>query len=61
MCACNLLIYFLELQKVAADMFCMEAALFVPTGTMSNLIAGKLYNVWFKNEAYGIFLFFSGR
>ncbi|KAK2866479.1 hypothetical protein Q7C36_002535 [Tachysurus vachellii] len=28
-----------ELQKVAADMFSMEAALFVPTGTMSNLIA----------------------
>ncbi|XP_029954823.1 threonine aldolase 1 [Salarias fasciatus] len=28
-----------ELQKVAADMFGMEAALFVPTGTMSNLIA----------------------
>ncbi|CAN9509018.1 unnamed protein product [Ophioblennius macclurei] len=28
-----------ELQKVAADMFGMEAALFVPSGTMSNLIA----------------------
>ncbi|KAG7227717.1 hypothetical protein INR49_029479 [Caranx melampygus] len=28
-----------ELQKIAADMFEMEAALFVPTGTMSNLIA----------------------
>ncbi|KAM9462585.1 threonine aldolase 1 [Clarias gariepinus] len=28
-----------ELQKVAADMFGMESALFVPTGTMSNLIA----------------------
>ncbi|MCI4384372.1 hypothetical protein PGIGA_G00037950 [Pangasianodon gigas] len=28
-----------ELQTVAADMFGMEAALFVPTGTMSNLIA----------------------
>ncbi|KAF4085013.1 hypothetical protein AMELA_G00112560 [Ameiurus melas] len=28
-----------ELQKVVADMFGMEAALFVPTGTMSNLIA----------------------
>nr|XP_061807363.1 uncharacterized protein LOC133598659 [Nerophis lumbriciformis] len=28
-----------ELQKIAADMFGMEAALFVPTGTMSNLIA----------------------
>ncbi|KAM3859821.1 threonine aldolase 1 [Diretmus argenteus] len=28
-----------ELQKMAADMFGMEAALFVPTGTMSNLIA----------------------
>ncbi|XP_010747733.3 threonine aldolase 1 [Larimichthys crocea] len=28
-----------ELQKIAADMFQMEAALFVPTGTMSNLIA----------------------
>ncbi|XP_051531029.1 uncharacterized protein LOC127427450 [Myxocyprinus asiaticus] len=28
-----------ELQKIAADMFAMEAALFVPTGTMSNLIA----------------------
>ncbi|XP_059180625.1 threonine aldolase 1 [Centropristis striata] len=27
------------LQKIAADMFRMEAALFVPTGTMSNLIA----------------------
>ncbi|XP_016122781.1 probable low-specificity L-threonine aldolase 2 [Sinocyclocheilus grahami] len=28
-----------ELQKIAADMFGMEAALYVPTGTMSNLIA----------------------
>ncbi|KAM4525392.1 threonine aldolase 1 [Odontesthes bonariensis] len=28
-----------ELQKLAADMFGMEAALFIPTGTMSNLIA----------------------
>ncbi|XP_061913165.1 threonine aldolase 1 [Entelurus aequoreus] len=28
-----------ELQKIAADMFGMEAALFIPTGTMSNLIA----------------------
>ncbi|XP_071763958.2 threonine aldolase 1 [Centroberyx gerrardi] len=28
-----------ELQKMAADMFGMEAALFVPSGTMSNLIA----------------------
>ncbi|KAI2658332.1 putative low-specificity L-threonine aldolase 2 [Labeo rohita] len=28
-----------ELQKFAADMFGMEAALYVPTGTMSNLIA----------------------
>uniref|UniRef100_A0A3Q0QW17 Threonine aldolase 1 n=1 Tax=Amphilophus citrinellus TaxID=61819 RepID=A0A3Q0QW17_AMPCI len=28
-----------ELQEVAADMFGMEAALFVPSGTMSNLIA----------------------
>nr|XP_055033175.1 threonine aldolase 1 isoform X3 [Misgurnus anguillicaudatus] len=28
-----------ELQKEAADMFGMEAALFVPTGTMSNLIS----------------------
>ncbi|XP_062859794.1 uncharacterized protein LOC134321879 [Trichomycterus rosablanca] len=28
-----------ELQEIAADMFGMEAALFVPTGTMSNLIA----------------------
>ncbi|XP_066522217.1 uncharacterized protein [Hoplias malabaricus] len=28
-----------ELQKLAADIFGMEAALFVPTGTMSNLIA----------------------
>ncbi|KAF3704241.1 putative protein R102.4 [Channa argus] len=28
-----------ELQKIAADMFGMEGALFVPTGTMSNLIA----------------------
>ncbi|XP_041670796.1 threonine aldolase 1 [Cheilinus undulatus] len=28
-----------ELQEAAADMFGMEAALFVPTGTMSNLIA----------------------
>lgn len=30
-----------ELQKIAADMFGMEAALFVPSGTMSNLIAGQ--------------------
>ncbi|XP_069016380.1 threonine aldolase 1 [Embiotoca jacksoni] len=28
-----------ELQKMAADLFGMEAALFVPSGTMSNLIA----------------------
>ncbi|XP_029383981.1 threonine aldolase 1 [Echeneis naucrates] len=28
-----------DFQKIAADMFGMEAALFVPTGTMSNLIA----------------------
>ncbi|CAB1412913.1 unnamed protein product [Pleuronectes platessa] len=28
-----------ELQRISADMFGMEAALFVPTGTMSNLIA----------------------
>nr|XP_057924323.1 threonine aldolase 1 [Doryrhamphus excisus] len=28
-----------ELQKIAGDMFGMEAALFVPSGTMSNLIA----------------------
>ncbi|XP_078019493.1 uncharacterized protein LOC117246924 isoform X1 [Epinephelus lanceolatus] len=28
-----------ELQEIAADMFGMEAALFVPTGTMCNLIA----------------------
>ncbi|KAF0025630.1 hypothetical protein F2P81_022511 [Scophthalmus maximus] len=28
-----------ELQEMAADMFGMEAALFVPTGTMGNLIA----------------------
>ncbi|XP_026207363.1 threonine aldolase 1 [Anabas testudineus] len=28
-----------DLQKIAADMFGMEAALFVPSGTMSNLIA----------------------
>ncbi|KAM6896975.1 threonine aldolase 1 [Xenentodon cancila] len=28
-----------ELQKIAADLFGMEAALFVPSGTMSNLIA----------------------
>ncbi|KAL7869304.1 hypothetical protein AOLI_G00132920 [Acnodon oligacanthus] len=28
-----------ELQKMAADIFGMEAALFIPTGTMSNLIA----------------------
>ncbi|KAF3853796.1 hypothetical protein F7725_014484 [Dissostichus mawsoni] len=28
-----------ELQEIAAEMFQMEAALFVPTGTMSNLIA----------------------
>lgn len=31
-----------ELQQIAADMFQMEAALFVPSGTMSNLIAGEL-------------------
>lgn len=34
--------FFLELQKIAADMFGMEAALFVPTGTMGNLIAGEI-------------------
>jgi len=32
----------IELQKIAADMFGMEAALYVPTGTMSNLIAGEI-------------------
>jgi len=31
-----------ELQQIAADMFRMEAALFVPSGTMGNLIAGEL-------------------
>lgn len=31
-----------ELQRQAADMFGMEAALFVPSGTMSNLIAGNV-------------------
>lgn len=31
-----------ELQEIAADMFQMEAALFVPSGSMSNLIAGEL-------------------
>lgn len=35
-----------ELQRIAADMFGMEAALFVPTGTMSNLIAGELSYDW---------------
>lgn len=30
-----------ELQQIAADMFQMEAALFVPSGSMSNLIAGE--------------------
>lgn len=29
-----------ELQKEAADMFGMEAAIFVPTVTMGNLISG---------------------
>lgn len=33
---------FAELEELAADMFQMEAALFVPTGTMANLIAGEL-------------------
>ncbi|XP_034427190.1 probable low-specificity L-threonine aldolase 2 [Hippoglossus hippoglossus] len=28
-----------ELQKIAADMFGMEGALFIPTGTMANLVA----------------------
>ncbi|XP_073670497.1 uncharacterized protein [Paramisgurnus dabryanus] len=32
-----------ELQKEAADMFGMEAALFVPTGTMGNLIAAMVH------------------
>ncbi|XP_019745088.1 probable low-specificity L-threonine aldolase 2 isoform X1 [Hippocampus comes] len=32
-----------ELQKIAADMFGMEAALFVPSGTMSNLIAAMVH------------------
>lgn len=48
MCAYTLfcfVFFFPELQKVVADLFGMEAALFVPTGTMSNLIAGKIYNV----------------
>ncbi len=31
-----------DLQKRAADMFGMEATLFVPTATMSNLIAGEI-------------------
>uniref|UniRef100_A0A3P9H280 Threonine aldolase 1 n=1 Tax=Oryzias latipes TaxID=8090 RepID=A0A3P9H280_ORYLA len=30
-----------DLQQIAADLFGMEAAIFVPSGTMSNLIAGK--------------------
>lgn len=30
-----------ELQKIAAEMFGMETTLYVPSGTMSNLIAGE--------------------
>nr|XP_043870245.1 probable low-specificity L-threonine aldolase 2 [Solea senegalensis] len=32
-----------ELQQIAADMFGMEAALFLPTGTMGNLIAAMVH------------------
>lgn len=43
-----------DLQKIAADMFQMEAALFVPSGTMSNLIAGELCSYW---QSLGTFFF----
>lgn len=44
--SCSIRLIFAELQKIAADMFQMEAALFVPSGTMSNLIAGELCIHW---------------
>lgn len=50
-----------ELQQIAADMFQMEAALFVPSGSMSNLIAGELalcLSVKNKNNNNFIVIFF---
>ncbi|KAM7381371.1 hypothetical protein PAMA_012286 [Pampus argenteus] len=38
-----------ELQKIAAGMFGMEAALFVPSGTMSNLIA-VMVHCWERGD-----------
>ena len=35
-----ILVYVAELQSTMAALFGMEAALFVPSGTMGNLIAG---------------------
>ena len=40
--SCSNCLIFAELQEFAADMFQMEAALFVPSLTMANLIAGEL-------------------
>ncbi|KAI5623341.1 threonine aldolase 1 isoform X2 [Silurus asotus] len=42
-----------ELQEVAANMFGMEAALFVPTGTMSNLIAEFIQGAVRARKALG--------
>ncbi len=33
--------FFIELQDTVAKMFKKEAALFVPSGTMGNLVSGK--------------------
>ncbi len=37
-----MIFFSVDLQKRAADMFGMEATLYVPTATMSNLIAGEI-------------------
>lgn len=47
-----------ELQQIAADMFQMEAALFVPSGTMSNLIAGELALCWSIKLHHYLFIYF---
>ncbi len=49
---CSIRLISAELQRIAADMFQMEAALFVPTGTMSNLIAGELCSCWQSLNAF---------
>jgi len=58
------LTFFLELQKKAATLVGKEEALFVSSGTMGNLIAGKSLNILYfllksrlKERLMNLFLF----